>query len=157
MDAVIKRKAWIFDVDGTLANVDSVLHYIVNENNQPNFQKDFNKFHENAVNVPAHHEVIDMLWEAMSRDRAIIVVTARKEEWRAHTSYWLSKNGAPHDALFMRGKRDNRSDYEVKKDILEHINLFWDVEHAIDDNPKIIKLWEENGIHTTKIGNWDGE
>ena len=45
----------------------------------------------------------------------------------------------------------------ANQDILEHIKLFWNPIHAVDDNPKIIKLWEENGIPTTKIGTWDGE
>ena len=56
----------------------------------------------------------------------------------------------------MRADKDYRPDYEVKLDILNQIQLFWDVEHAVDDNPKIIKLWEQNGISTTKIGDWDG-
>ena len=57
----------------------------------------------------------------------------------------------------MRGNKDGRPDYEVKKDILEHIKLFWNPLWAVDDNPKIIKLWQEEDIPTTKIGNWDGE
>jgi FMN phosphatase YigB (HAD superfamily) len=154
----MKRKAWIFDVDGTLANVDSILHYVQNINDLPEFKKDFDKFHGESINVPPHKEVVDMLWEmAENHNYDIIVVTARREEWRAHTSFWLKKNLIPHDALFMRGNKDFRPDYEIKKDILEHINLFWDVVHAVDDNPKVIKLWEENGISTTKIGDWDGE
>jgi hypothetical protein len=56
----------------------------------------------------------------------------------------------------MRKDDDHREDYEVKKDILDHINEYWEVQHAVDDNPSIIKLWEENGISTTKIGTWDG-
>ena len=57
----------------------------------------------------------------------------------------------------MRQNDDHREDYEVKKDILEYINVYWDIKHAVDDNPSIIKLWEENGIATTtKIGTWDG-
>jgi hypothetical protein len=28
--------------------------------------------------------------------------------------------------------------------------------HAVDDNPNVIRLWEEYGIPTTKIGTWDG-
>lgn len=152
-----KRKAWIFDVDGTLANVDSILHYVQNINDLPEFKKDFDKFHGESVNVPPHKDVVDMTWEATEGGFDTIIVTARREEWRAHTSYWLAKNNILHDALFMRGNKDYRPDYEVKKDILDHINLFWDVYHAVDDNPKIIKLWEENNIPTTKIGTWDGE
>ena len=26
----------------------------------------------------------------------------------------------------------------------------------LDDNPNVIKLWEEHGIPTTKWGTWDG-
>jgi phosphoglycolate phosphatase-like HAD superfamily hydrolase len=154
-----KRKAWIFDVDGTLCNVDSILHYIVDKDRTTEkFKKDFNKFHAESVNCAPHKEVVDMVWDVNDWNKGdIIIVTARKEEWRAHTSYWLEAvAGIPHTALFMRGNKDGRSDYEVKKDILEHIKLFWEPVHAVDDNPKIIQLWEENGIPTTKIGTWDG-
>lgn len=154
-----KRKAYIFDVDGTLANVDSILHYIAKSRNPDpdNFKKDFHSFHANSIHVPARSEVVDMVWKAIDEGYAIIVVTARREEWRAHTSYWLDRvANVPHVALFMRQDKDYRPDYETKKDILEHIKQFWDVVHAVDDNPNVIKLWEENGITTTKIGNWNG-
>ena len=155
----MKPKAWIFDVDGTLCNVDSILHYVVNQDRTTEkFQKNFDKFHSESVKCPPHEDVVDMAWNAIDANYAIIVVTARKEQWRAHTSYWISKiANVPHEALFMRSNSDNRPDYEVKKDILDKIKLFWEPVHAVDDNPKIIKLWEENGIETTKIGTWDGQ
>lgn len=155
----MKRPAYIFDVDGTLANIDSITHYIVKDQSKDpdNFKKDFVSFHNESINVPPHHEVVDMLWDAVNKGFDIIIVTARREDWRAHTAYWLkTKACVPHDVMFMRGLTDYRSDYEIKKDILEHINKFWHVVHAVDDNPNIITLWEENGIPTTKIGTWDG-
>ena len=152
-----KRKAWIFDVDGTLANVDSILHHVLKKDRKAKeFKKYFDKFHIESIHVPANKDVIDLLWEVCN-DYDIIVVTARREEWRARTAYWLVKNNVPHTALFMRGNEDDRSDYEIKKDILKHISKFWKVVHAVDDNPKIIKLWKKHGISTTKIGDWDGE
>jgi FMN phosphatase YigB (HAD superfamily) len=153
-----RRKAWIFDVDGTLANVDSILHHVVNKDRtSEKFKKNFNKFHAESVNVPPHFDVVEMLTHAWHDQQDIIVVTARKEMWRPQTAYWLSKWKIPHHVLFMRENDDNRPDYEVKKDILDQINKIWDVTHAVDDNPKIIRLWQENGISTTKIGTWDGE
>lgn len=154
-----KRKAHIFDVDGTLANVDSIVHYVYKGKSKDpeNFKKDFYSFHSESLSVPPHEEVVDMAWEAIEKDIDILVVTARSERWRAHTAYWLKAvANVPHEALFMRQSQDHRSDYEIKKDILEHITQFWDVLHAVDDNPNIIRLWEENGIPTTKIGTWDG-
>jgi FMN phosphatase YigB (HAD superfamily) len=153
---MIKRPAWIFDVDGTLADVDPLLHWISNQDRaSESFKQNFEKFHSESIYCRPHAEVVDMLWEKVNKFD-IIVVTARQEKWRAHTAYWMVNNNIPHTAMFMRQDADSRPDYEIKKDILEHVKLFWDVKHAVDDNPNIIRLWEENGIPTTKIGDWDG-
>jgi hypothetical protein len=56
----------------------------------------------------------------------------------------------------MRKDGDFRPDYEVKSEILAKIKKQWNVIHAIDDNPAVLRLWFENGISTTKIGDWDG-
>lgn len=154
---MVKKTAWIFDVDGTLANVDSILYHIVNEKDDPKFKKNFDNFHRDSINVQPHIEVKEMLMNAYHDQHDIIVVTARRETWRAHTSRWLAKHKIPHHALFMRGEKDYRPDYEVKRDILSRIEELWEVKHAVDDNPNVIKLWEEHSIPTTKIGNWDGQ
>ena len=154
----MKPTAVIFDVDGTLANVSSILHYINKHKNRDtkDFKKDFYKFHKEAINVPPHAEVVDMVHQADADGHHIIVVTARKEQWRPHTSMWLALNHIPSHALFMRPQDDERKDYDVKGDILKHIQQAWEVIHAVDDNPNVIRLWEEQGIPTTKIGDWDG-
>lgn len=153
---MIKRPAWIFDVDGTLVNVDPVLHHILNKDrSSESFKKDFDAFHKASLNCDPNKDVVDMVWQVCD-NLDVIIVTARKEKYRALTARWLKNNNVPHDALFMRQDDDHREDYEVKKDILVHIQEYWDIKHAVDDHPGIIKLWEENGISTTKIGNWDG-
>ena len=153
---MIKRPAWIFDVDGTLVDVDPILHHILNQDrSSESFKRNFDAFHKASINCDPHKDVVDMVWQVCN-DVDIIIVTARKEKYRGLTSRWLKNNDVPHDALFMRQDEDHREDYAVKKDILEHINEYWEIKHAVDDNPSIINLWEENGIPTTKIGTWDG-
>ncbi len=98
-----------------------------------------------------------MLNNAVSDQYSILVVTSRKEKYRGLTSMWLAKNNIRSHGLFMRADDDNRPDYEAKKDMLDKISNLWDVVHAVDDNPNVIKLWEDNNIPTTKIGNWDGK
>ena len=147
----MKPTAYIFDVDGTLANVDPYLHYVRGSN------RDYDAFHEASIDALPNMEVMQMLNNAVSDKHAILVVTSRKEKWRGLTSMWLAINNARSHALFMRADNDNRPDYDVKKDILNKINNYWTVVHAVDDNPSVIKLWEENGIPTTKIGTWDGD
>ncbi len=147
----MKQTAYIFDVDGTLANVDPFLYHIRGG------KKDYDAFHEASMDALPNIEVLEMLNNAVSDGHSIVVVTARRESWRPHTSMWLAKNNIRSHAMFMRGDTDYRPDYEVKKDILDKINSTWTVVHAVDDNPNVIALWEENGIPTTKIGTWDGK
>lgn len=144
----MKRTAYIFDVDGTLADVRSIRHNVLSK------PKNFEAFHEASVNVPAHKHVVDMVHKAKNEGHEIIIVTARKARWRHHTAMWLALNDIPSDALFMRADEDSRRDYEVKKDILNTIRQAWIVVHAVDDNPSIIKLWDEEGIPNTIIEGW---
>jgi uncharacterized HAD superfamily protein len=142
--------AYIFDVDGTLANVDPYLPLVRGSN------RDYDAFHEASIDALPNVEVVEMLNNAVADQHAILVVTSRKDKWRGLTSMWLAKNNLRSHALFMRADEDNRPDYEVKKDILHKINNHWKVLHAVDDNPSVLQLWQEHGIPTTKIGTWDG-
>ncbi len=145
-----KPKAHIYDVDGTLANVDPYLHYVRGSN------RDYDAFHEASIDALPNIEVLEMLNNSVADEYSVIIVTSRKEKYRGLTSMWLAKNKIRSHALFMRADNDNRPDYEAKKDMLDKITELWDVTHAVDDNPNVIRLWEDNNITTTKIGNWDG-
>jgi FMN phosphatase YigB (HAD superfamily) len=142
--------AVIFDVDGTLANVDPYLHLVRGSN------RDYDAFHKASIDALPNIEVVEMLNDAVADKFAVLIVTSRKEKYRGLTSLWLERNNLRSHALFMRADDDNRPDYEAKKDMLDKITEHWDVFHAVDDNPNVIRLWEDNGIPTTKIGTWDG-
>jgi phosphoglycolate phosphatase-like HAD superfamily hydrolase len=146
----IKPKAYIFDVDGTLANVDPYIHLVRGPD------RDYDAFHEASIDALPNLEVVEMLNRAFFDQHHVLVVTSRTEKWRGVTSSWLAKHDLGHHALYMRKDGDFRPDYDVKKDILHSIKNHWNVVHAIDDNPNVIRLWEEYGIPTTKIGDWDG-
>jgi len=147
----LKPTAYIYDVDGTLANVDPYLHYVRGSN------KDYDAFHEASVDALPNYDVVQMLNNSVADQHAILIVTSRKEKYRGLTSMWLAKNNIRSHGLFMRADNDNRPDYEAKKDMLDKITKLWNVVHAVDDNPNVIKLWEDHNIPTTKIGTWDGK
>lgn len=146
----MKQTAYIYDVDGTLANVDPYIHLVRGPN------KDYDAFHEASIDALPNYGVVSMLNETVSDGHSVLIVTSRQEKYRGLTSMWLAKNNIRCHALFMREDGDFRPDYEVKKDILDKINKYWQVLHAVDDNPNVIRLWEENNIPTTKIGTWNG-
>jgi hypothetical protein len=146
----VRPTAYIFDVDGTLANVDPYLHLVRGSN------RDYNAFHEASIDALPNLDVVEMLNTAVADRHSILVVTSRKEKYRGLTSMWLAKNNIRSHGLFMRSDYDNRPDYEAKKDMLDKISILWNVVHAVDDNPNVIKLWQDHDIPTTKIGTWDG-
>ena len=150
-----KPTAIIFDMDGTLANVSSIRHYL--RPTPTHRGKNFDAFHRASVDCPPNPAVVSHASVAHLLGHAIIIVTARKERWRHHTAWWLALHGVPSDALFMRGNKDSRPDYLVKADILAAIQHTWHVVHAVDDNPSVIRLWQEHGIPTTIVEGWEDE
>lgn len=152
----MKPTAVIFDMDGTLADVSSIRHYLKKyEASGRTHHKDFDSFHAESVNVPPHPHVVNAAQVAHMLGHKVLIVTARKHMWRHQTAWFLAMHRIPSDALFMRGNLDNRKDYDVKKDILNTIRQAYDPIHAWDDNPSIIKLWTEESIPCTIVDGWD--
>lgn len=147
-----KPNAVIFDMDGTLADVSGIRHHIVPPTPMPKgWYKDFDTFHRESVNVPANASIANAATLVHMLGTKVIIVTARRAMYRHHTAWWLALHRIPSDALFMRGNKDGRPDYLVKKDILKSIQSQYNVIHAYDDNPSVIRLWEESGISTTIV------
>lgn len=146
-----KPQAIIIDVDGTAADVTAIRHFVREDFGG---KKDFDKFHEAATGSPVNQEVLEAAQKAKANGITVIIVTARKEKWRYSTLWWLLLNDFPFDHQFHRPDWDMRPDYEVKKDILKKIRTKYEVIHAYDDNPNVIKLWNEEGIETTIIPGW---
>lgn len=144
----MKREAVIFDMDGTLADVSGIRHYVMTR------PKNFDAFHAESVNVPANAEVVDMARWFHAQGAAVIIVTARRAMWRNHTAMWLALNGVPSDAMFMRANGDQRKDYLIKRDILVMIRATWVPVLAVDDNPAVLALWDEEGIPTHRVPGW---
>lgn len=150
------KTAVIFDMDGTLADVSSIRHHLTKfDETKRTVVKHFHRFHAASVSVPPHHHVVNAAQVAKIMGNDVLVVTARKHMWRHHTAWWLAMHDVPSDMLMMRGNEDNRKDYEVKKDMLDTIRKAYNVIHAWDDNPSIIKLWTEEGIPTTVVPGWE--
>lgn len=148
------KKAVLFDVDGTLCDVSPIRHHVRGGRGK---YKDFVKFHAESVNCLPHESVVRAAQAAERDGLVVITVTARMAMWGRHTAMWMALHDIPSHIMFMRRNGDHRPDTEVKQDILNRIRCEFDVVHAWDDNPKIIALWEANGISTTTVEGWEQE
>ncbi|MEN3586721.1 hypothetical protein AAH978_21615 [Streptomyces sp. ZYX-F-203] len=147
---VARRKAEIFDVDGTLVDVSGIRHLIDGPGG-------FAAFHLAGASCPAHPHVVEAAREAHAEGRAVLVVSGRERRWERLTSMWLALHEVPSDGLWMRRLGDYRPDYVVKREILASLRRRYDVVRAWDDNPNVIRLWQEEGIPVEVVPGWTDE
>lgn len=153
-----RRMAVSFDADGTLWQTAPIQHYVAGK------YRDFDSFHRLSEFCEPNLEVLEMARQAHDAGFAIIITTARNEEYREVTQKWLDKHEIPFENLFMRKDGDMRKDYEVKKDMYEQeVNPIYDLVRAVDDNVQAVQNWKDQGIAITVVpgfgepseGHWD--
>jgi uncharacterized HAD superfamily protein len=149
------KEAIIFDVDGTLTDPEHRTHYIrIKPRNWPAFYKLMPKDPE----VESVCHIVRSLYE-MYRDKyAIIIVTARPEDYKVETEEWLKRHGIKYDAIFMRESKDNRDDTITKKEMLDKAReLGYKPVIAFDDRPKVIRMYAREGILCMSCGDINKE
>lgn len=141
-------QAIIFDMDGTLTDYAHREHLLAPE------IRDMIAFFDQMEGDAQHDWCRDILDEAQARGIKIILLTGRPDSYRAHTERWLKKHGiTDYEVLLMRKAADFRPGAVVKAEIFrKEIEGKYDVLYAIDDNPKILKMWAQLGIRCMYCG-----
>lgn len=156
-DPTRKHDAVIVDIDGTLADVSSVRHFVLRIKGE----KDFDSFHRESAKCPPHQQCLDYISDHVAQGHHIIFVTGRMQRWEELTVTYINLNAGPlmrqWFGPFMRDDGDHRSDVDVKRDIHFQLTKWWNIVGAIDDNPNIIALWKELGIPVDVVPGWDHE
>lgn len=147
-----RRPAVIFDCDGTLVDVTSIRHHVLDTK-----KKNFDAFHYGSIFCPAHDWVVEDAIRHYEDGNTVLVVTARERRWEELTVNWLADAGVPYHEIHMRPTGDFRRDTVIKKEILDLLLDDYDIVHAYDDNPAIIDLWIEHGIPVTLVPGWAEE
>jgi predicted kinase len=126
-----KRRAWILDVDGTIAKmVDRGPH-------------DTSKYYTDVRNEPVHQAVLALYNAGLD----IVVTSGRSEDFRNETYDWLWANDVPFAKLIMRKSGDIRNDAIVKEELFwEQIADNWDVQGCLDDRNRVVDKWREMGL-----------
>jgi FMN phosphatase YigB (HAD superfamily) len=143
-----RPEAVIFDMDGTLADVSSIRHLVTGPD------RNFHAFHRESINCPAHRWVVRRAHAEKAAGRSIIIMTARQQKYGRITGMWLALHDVPSDVMYMRRDNDGRPDYEIKKDLFTAASRRFRVRAAVDDNPNVLKLWNELGLDVTVVPGW---
>jgi predicted kinase len=140
-------KTIIFDLDGTLADLDHRLHFIKNGN------KDWPSFYKAIPQDEPIQPVIDMVRHFLFDHRntyRIVFCSGRDVTYRAETVAWLKKHIYPFEVwydLLMRPANDTRPDDVVKQEMLDTLRREGhDIWFVVDDRQRVVDMWRANGI-----------
>ena len=115
-------------------------------------KKDWGRFFQEVGNDEPNKVVLEWV-KSLEGVYYVCIVSGRPlDQCGEATDEWLQRHEVPHNRLFMRAAGDKRDDTIVKKEILDkmpkHVVAF-----AIDDRPRIIRMWLENGVKCYDVGN----
>ena len=139
------QKDVIVDIDGTLADCSHRQRFIRGK------RKKWKKFFEAASKDRPRIDVVSQVREFAKRHR-IHLVSGRPEEYRQQTLKWLSRYRIPFESLHMRENGDYRPDDIVKQEILDLCFDKDNIELVIDDRPRVVRMWESNGLKVLDVG-----
>jgi FMN phosphatase YigB (HAD superfamily) len=138
-----KQKAYIFDIDGTIA--DSEMRHLYKENIA---RGDWSWFTRQIPNFKTIESTVAIL-NALRKNYRIIFVTVRSDADRIKTLRWLKKHELYDGELHMRPDTSRSlKDYQEKEILLKKLLERYDIIGAIDDNAECLEMFRRHGIPT---------
>lgn len=138
------------DLDGTLCDLSHRLKYASGP------EKNWKKFFEGIPGDRLRTSTLNILQQARSRGHQIFFVSARPDTYRDVTIEWLKEHlpvDFHYEGLIMRRGSDKREDSLIKQQMYELCFSHYPVEFVVDDRPRVIRMWQAQGLHVIDVGN----
>lgn len=138
----------IFDLDGTISNLDHRLHHI--KKDPQDWEEFFNSCDEDGLNDWSYHLAL-----SLSADFEIIIVSGRPERTREKTEAWLLEQVFPFDKLILvRKDGDHTPDEMLKERWLSGFPEREKILFVVDDRQKVVDMWRRNGLVCLQCDAW---
>ena len=147
----------IFDLDGTLANIDARRKLSIKDNGK----MDWDKFFDPAnidLDLP-NDPVIQMAQLLKDSGKTIIIFSGRSKATKDATRNWLKRNNVPFDVLKMRPTGhpwafmpDDKLKQTWLDDLIPDRNRIMCI---FDDRDKVVKMWRDNGLTCFQVADGD--
>ena len=136
-----KRHCFIFDLDGTLANVEHRLHFIKRE------KPDWNMFNEMCLNDQPIIPVVNMA-RLLADTHHIVICSGRMatKSVSEKTQRWLKTHHITYSALYMREEGDYRPDHVIKEECYNQIVLKYFIAGVFDDRKSVVDMWRSKDL-----------
>lgn len=138
---MIKHKAIIVDLDGTLCDVEHRIHHVKSK------PKNWGAFNQAMDQDKPYFWCIELIAAMKARGYKIYFVTGRDENFRKMTTDWLDRHNVYYDELYMRPAQDFRQDSEIKEEIyINHVEKTSQVLFVVDDRNSVVERWRKLGL-----------
>jgi phosphoglycolate phosphatase-like HAD superfamily hydrolase len=146
---VATAQAYVFDIDGTLADGSHRIHHILRQ--PKDWLSYFSKLEDDSLILHVA-EVCKCIAEVYD----VVYVSGRPEEYREPTRRWMLRHHLPPGSLYMRPEGDRRNDDIVKIEILGRLRedgyevLMW-----FEDRARCVRALRLAGVSVAHVA--DGE
>ena len=155
---------YIFDIDGTIADISHRLHFIGAENGgftPYTAKKDWYGFFKAAVDDRPIEETLQIARALAIAGHDIVYSTGRMESIRDITEDWLMDVSSPVGEVYMRKLNDHREDSVVKSELLDIIisnrrncrNSV--IGGAFEDRQQVVDMYRARGIRVFQVAKGD--
>ncbi len=137
----------VFDLDGTLADVEHRRHHVTGG------KKRWDAFFDACSDDPPVAAVIAAFHAMRAAGHRVEVWSGRSDRVRPQTEEWLARHGLEPDRLLMRRARDSTPDDVLKEAWLDAADPKPDL--VFDDRDKVVAMWRRRGVPCFQVAPGD--
>lgn len=154
---MIKKQTIIFDVDGTIADVEHRRHFVNGNTMDGRTNNDWTSFRKETVNDTPVQWVCDIAKRFIAQGDQVAFFSARNESEREITekqiAEWIGDN---HQGLFLRPDGDFRKDDEFKSELADKFEeLGGKIDLVFDDRNQVVEMWRKRGTTVVQVAEGD--
>ena len=150
-------KTVIFDLDGTLALIDSRREISIGDDGKMDWDTFFNP-KMISLDDP-NTDVINMARILSSQGFHIWILSGRSDRTKDATIDWLNQHDVPFDDLQMRPESKDwhfMKDSDLKQRFLDSlIDDKDDIFAVFDDRDQVVDMWRDNGLTVFQVADGD--
>jgi len=167
----MNKNTVIFDLDGTLANIDARRKKSL----KPNGKMDWDVFFDaENINLDKPNDPVIKMAQLLAEDGfKIVIFSGRNDRSFFTTKSWLTRNRVPFDLLVMRPDKFQKDSWPIadgnpatkemrwmpdeilKKEMLDTFINMDEVFLVVDDRDKVVKMWRDLGLNTFQVAPGD--
>ena len=147
----------VFDVDGTIADVEHRRHFVNGNTMDGRTNNDWVSFRKETVNDTPVQWVCDIAKRFIAQGDEVAFFSARNESERDITEKQISEwIGDGHKGVFLRPNDDFTPDDVFKSELADKfIDMGGKIDLIFDDRQKVVDMWRDKGFTVVQVADGD--